>query len=234
MCQIHSTRLKWYLVSFGGGVGSNRQRFTNETPPHPRSLLPAFILMAKRTVACPFCNWLGWLYVFSASLDASQAREGTRELFTWRWSCLGCCPKRWQIKHVKTVKSHLGPQPYSVNPPSRHPGSLQRLLPHFLPCILDNAPKKQLGNNTETSCFCLWDSACSISGCHLTRIHTMSFFFQVTPAVVLHRTIAHSKTFCPNHHALCPLTFWKKHEAHACTHKYLQSWVSIILCVAVT
>lgn len=95
--------------------GPTEQRFTKET----HGSLFSSLILAEGMMACPFCDWLGWLYVFSESLDPSQGREGNRELSTQWWSCLGCCPKCWQIKHVKTAKTYLGPEPHSVNPPCK-------------------------------------------------------------------------------------------------------------------
>lgn len=120
-------------------------------------------------VAFPFCDWLGWLCVFPASLDPSQGREGTRELFTQWWSCLGCCPKCWQIKHAKTAKTHLGPGPHSVNPPYGDPGQ------QHLPSCTASWAMPCRGMNPWASCFCLWDPTCPISGQQLMRTSMMSF-----------------------------------------------------------
>lgn len=149
--------------------GPTEQRFTKET----HGSLFSSLILAEGMMACPFCDWLGWLYVFSESLDPSQGREGNRELSTQWWSCLGCCPKCWQIKHVKTAKTYLGPEPHSVNPPCGYPG--QRLLPAFLQHILGYSPQKCLVSNTAASRFCLWDPTCPISGWHLMRTPMISF-----------------------------------------------------------
>lgn len=154
-------------------------------------------------VAFPFCDWLGWLCVFPASLDPSQGREGTRELFTQWWSCLGCCPKCWQIKHAKTAKTHLGPGPHSVNPPYGDPG--QQHLPAFLYCILGNAVpwNEPLG-------FMLLSLGPNLS--HLRAAAHENFYdviFRGLQRQLCTEPTAQSKTLHPGCQAFCSVTPWE-------------------------